>query len=103
MESDRKIKVTVLIKAVDDKQTKEIAHTDEYRVLHQISRLIKGLSADQDEVDKEPLLHLLNASKLSNEIMADAFVDINREDLFDQKIKSINTIDEIIKLLNNNQ
>jgi hypothetical protein len=101
MDTDKKIKVTVLIKAVDSKQTKEIEHTDEYRVLHQVKRLFKEVSGEADEVGKEEILHLLNASKLSNEIMADAFINVNREDLFDDKIKSILTIDEIINQINN--
>jgi hypothetical protein len=101
MDSNRKVKVTVLIKAVDKKQTKDIAHTDEYRVLHQVARLFKEVSKDEDEVDINTILHLLKASKVSNEILADAFCDVEREDLFNEKLKSISTIDEIINIINN--
>ena len=98
METGRKIKVSVVIRRVDAEQTND--NTDKSSVLNNLKDLLNKVASD-DEVDKKDLLHLINASKLSNEILADAYVDVNREDLFDAKIESISALDKIINQINN--
>ena len=105
MNSD-KIRVSVIIKYVSDKQDKEITNKDgdEYTVLNQIKKLFGEEPSDDEEEDKETVLRLLTASKLSNEIMASALADANREDLFDEKVETIESIQGIInQIINNNQ
>lgn len=103
MESNKKIKVSVIVKHVTDRQDKELANAngDAYTVMNQIRKLFDAVSLKNDEEEKETVLRLLNASKLSNEVMADAFAAVDREDLFDEKTNSISAVDEIIKIINN--
>lgn len=101
METGRKIKVSVVIRRIDTEQdTVTNKSDDSFTTLNSLKELLNKV-ADKDEVDKKDLLHLINASKLSNEILADAYVDVNREDLFDAKLKSISALDKIINQINN--
>lgn len=99
MDSNKKIKVSVVIRKVADHQQLEKSRTDSYNVLEDIKSLFGKLS---DEEEKEDVTKLLRASKRSNEILADAFADVNREDLFNEKLDSIKIIDEIINQISNN-
>jgi hypothetical protein len=103
MEPNKKVKVSVIIKYVSDKQSDTTAKKDSdgYLALNQIMKLLGGVSTKNDDEDKEKILHLLDASKLSNEIMASALIDTNCEDLFDEKVETIKSIDEIINKIKN--
>lgn len=98
MEPSKKIKVSVIVKYVADKQDKELAdkNGDGYLALSQVKKALDAISLKSDEEDREKVLHLLDAAKRSNEVMASALIDIDREDLFDDKVMTIDAIDEII-------
>jgi hypothetical protein len=98
MDSDRKIKVSVVIRKVVDRQDtcKADNEADAFFVLDNIKHLLNKTAVKSDDICVKDALCLLEASKLSNEIMADAFIDVDREDLLEQKIKSIDTIEDII-------
>jgi hypothetical protein len=99
MESNKKINVTLVIKKVraidandDDKKLETLVNIED---------LLDSLSLKGDEATLENLLLLLNASKQCNEIMADAFINIDRVDLFHEKLKSSEVIDKIINQIIN--
>jgi hypothetical protein len=103
MESNRKIKVSVIIKYVGDKQDKATADKDADGMLtfSEVRRVLNAVSLKNDEEDKELILHLLRATKTSSEVMANAFIDAGRDDLFDEKVKTIEAVNEIITQINN--
>jgi hypothetical protein len=104
MDSNKKVKVTVVIKSVSDHRDIEITKNnngDGFLEMNQLNRLLEKISADGDEQDLDKILHLLNATKTSNEVMASALVDAGREDLFDEKVNTINAVDEIINQIVN--
>lgn len=98
METNRKIKVSVIIRKVDDSldKCKNDNEADAFFTLDTIKKLLTKTSVGSEDISAEDTVCLLKASKLSNEIMADAFIDINREDMLEQKIKTISTIDDLI-------
>jgi hypothetical protein len=99
MESDKKIKVHIVLKCIDNKRTNrgQIVNTTEDNVLQQLKDLFTSVSGGKDEVETKDILRLLSASKLANESMADAFANINCEDLFDHKMDDVSIIEDIIK------
>lgn len=103
MESNKKINVRIIIKKVSDRQDHEIANNngDAYLMMNQIRKILDAVSLKSDEQDKDKVIRLLNAAKLSNEIMADAYIDIDRTDLWEDKLNTINAINDIIKTINN--
>lgn len=103
MEPIKKIKVSIVVKKVSDRQDKEIAENngDAYLVMNQIRKLLDAVRLKNEEEDKEVVIKLLNAAKLSNEVMANAFAEIDRDDLFGEKYNTITAIDEIIETINN--
>jgi len=100
MESNRKIKVSIVIKRVSDEKSKTLIGKDENVTLQTIEKILKAINSKNDEESVDKLLNVLGASKLSNEVMASALADVNEEDLFNEKIDSIMSIDEIIKFIN---
>ena len=100
---ERKIKVNLVIKRVDDQQDKEltgITHNSEAFVsLMNIREMLNAVGLKEEEVTEEKLVRLLKAYKLSQEIIASAFIDIERDDLFDKKMKSVDQVDEIIEAI----
>ena len=104
MGSDKKIKVSIVIKKVTDRQDMELndSNADAYTVLDQIKKLFGTVTMNKDEEEKDTVLNLLAAARLSNEVMADAFIDINRIDLFEEKANTVRAINEIINQINNN-
>jgi hypothetical protein len=102
MESTKKIKVSILIKFISDKTDKELSdhNTDGFLALSQIRGLLNAVSLKKDEEDSDTVLNLLKTARLSNEIMADKFLDIDREDLFWERMKIIDSINEVINLIN---
>jgi hypothetical protein len=100
MATDRKVRISVVIRQTNTKQSHVHCDSDAYNVLDEIKKLIGKMSPNDDEVDTDSVIHLLKASKLSNEIMADAFIDVERSDLFESKIESIAALDELINQIN---
>ena len=104
MDSTKTLKVSVVIKKVTDRQDKELADSngDAYAALDQFKKLFGVVVRDKDEEKKDTILNLLAAARLSNEVMANAFIDIDRIDLFDEKANTVKAIDGIINQINNN-
>lgn len=104
MESGKKVKVSIIVKRVADLQDKELTNSngDAYLTLNYIKKLLYAVSLKSDEEDKEIVLDFLNAAIFSNEIMANAFAKIGREDLFNEKMATIEAIEQIINQINNN-
>jgi malonyl CoA-acyl carrier protein transacylase len=102
MEPTRKIKVSIVVKQVTDRQDIEIAdkNSDSYLVLTGVKRTLDSFNNPADEESSEKILRVLDAAKLSNEIMASALIDVDREDLFNEKVDTIRSIDDIIKFIN---
>jgi malonyl CoA-acyl carrier protein transacylase len=102
MEPTRKIKVSIVVKQVTDKQDIEIAdrNSDGYLVLAGVKRALDSFNNPADEESSDKILRVLDAAKLSNEIMASALIDVDREDLFNEKVDTIRSIDDIIKFIN---
>jgi hypothetical protein len=100
MDTNRKINVTVVIKKVRNIE-RDTYNDNKVGTLVNIENLLEKFEHTNEDIELKDLLHLLNASKQSHEIMADAYADVNREDLFDGEIESNDTIDEIINLINN--
>lgn len=100
MDSGRKIKVSVVIKRINEGKATNVRNNDSMDTLDHIKSLVNKVSNGED-IDKETILHLVKASKLSGEIMADAFCDVDREDLFESKMKSVSTLDELINQIIN--
>ena len=94
MESDRTVKISVIIKKVKDIDPEN--EDNKICTLSSIRDLLERVSEENDESRLLDVIHLLNASKRSNEIMADAFCEVNREDLFSEKMESNDIIDNII-------
>ncbi|MBE3085872.1 MAG: hypothetical protein IMZ64_06615 [Bacteroidetes bacterium] len=97
MEPNKKIRVSVVVKYVSDKQDKDIINkeSDGYLALDQLKRLISDFSKG-DEEEKEDVLSLLRATRTSNEVVANALINVDRADLFEDKLQTIKNIDEII-------
>ena len=97
MEPNKKIRVSVVVKYVSDKQDKDIINkeSDGYLALDQLKRLINDFSKG-DEEEKEDVLSLLRATRTSNEVVANALINVDRADLFEDKLQTIKNIDEII-------
>jgi hypothetical protein len=100
MESN-KIKITVVIRKIDDEQEKLSHDADSYDVLNTIKNLFKKTEKKENEVDLTEVLRLLDAHKLSNEILADAFCEVNRDDFFTEKVESNEAINKVINQIKN--
>jgi hypothetical protein len=103
MEPIKKIRVSIVLKSVSDQQDKAITNADGDAItaLSTIKKTLDALATKNDEEEKGTILHLLSASKLSQEVMASAFAEVNREDLFEEKFNTISSIDAIINQINN--
>jgi hypothetical protein len=102
--ANQKIKVSVVIKYIDDKYenlSEDKQDRDEGLVLDQMALLLNSLSIENDDEDKEKIVRLLGRFKFANEILADALIDADREDLFDEKLCTIESVDDIIKQIKN--
>jgi hypothetical protein len=90
----KKINVTLVIKKVRSIDSEN--NNNKLNTLVQAEELLDSLPLKGNEAETEILLRLLNAYKQCNEIMADAFIEIDRMDLFTEKVESNETIDHII-------
>lgn len=99
MESDRTIKISVIIKKV--KEINPENEDNKIYTLSSIKDLLERVSEKGDESKLLDIIHLLNASKKTNEIMGDAFCDVNREDLLNEKMESNDILDNIINQIIN--
>jgi hypothetical protein len=94
MDSTKKINITLTIKKVRNIDAED--DSNKLNTLINIEDLVDALSSKGNEADINDLLQLLNAYKQCNEIMADAFISVDRMDLFTEKVESNETIDFII-------
>jgi hypothetical protein len=101
MESNKVIKVSIVVKHITDNMDVEIAdkNSDGYLVLAGVKRALDSFNNPADVEQSERVLRVLDAAKLSNEIMASALIDVDREDLFNEKIATIDSIDDLIKFV----
>jgi hypothetical protein len=98
--ANQKVKVSVIVKYIDEKNTNLSEYnTDKGLTLDQLTLLLSDLSQKNDDEDKEKLVALLGRFKFANEILADALIDADREDLFEEKLDTIESVDDIIKLI----
>jgi copper homeostasis protein CutC len=103
MESPRLVKISVIVKHVTDQQDEAILHdknSDAYLVLAGVKRVLDSMSVTKEEESVDKLVRVIDAAKLSNEVMASALIDVDREDLFNEKIETIKSLDDVIKLIN---
>jgi len=104
MESEKKVRISVVIKYVTDKHEAipvEDLGRDKSFTLDQLATLLNSFSSKQDEEPKEKVVALLGNFKYANEILANALIDADREDLFDEKLDTIESVDDIIKQIQN--
>ena len=104
---DKKIKLNVVIKFIGERQDKvtelDKFDSDQFIALAGVRRTVNAYGLKEEEVEKDKVVKLLEAAKWSEEIMANAFIDAERDDLFEDKMKSVNILDEIMNLVKTNQ
>jgi hypothetical protein len=102
MDPSKKIRVRILVKQVSDRQDEELkkANGDAYTVLNELRKLLSSMTLLKDEENKDVVLNHLNAAKFANEIMANSYANLNRIDLFNEKVATITAIDDIINQIN---
>jgi hypothetical protein len=102
MEPTRKVTVSIVVKRITDTQEHRAANraSNQYMELQSVKNILNSISETNKEEDLSKVLRILSAAKHSNEVMATALIDADREDLFDEKVETIHTIDDIIKFIN---
>lgn len=104
MESNsNKIKVKVVIKLVDDNKENTSLSIDNKQTLTNLEDLLLLVSGgnSEEDIDKRKIVSMLKKFKKANESIADGMIDIEREDLFDGKMESLDLIEKIIKQISN--
>jgi hypothetical protein len=99
MDSTKKIEIHLAIKKVRNIDDEGDENT--LRILTDVEDLLDVLSFERDSADLRDLLQLLDAYKQCNEVMADAFIIVNRLDLFNKKMSDNDMVDKIINQIIN--